>query len=81
MKNRRFSKQLEKLGAKIRKLRGARGFSQETFANVCGLDRTYIGGIERCERNLGFRNLLVISQALKVNPSELLHGIRPEAED
>ena len=60
------------LGLQIREIRRARGFSQESFAQACGLDRTYVGGVERGERNLGFKNLLRIAEALEIEPSELL---------
>lgn len=70
-----FISQLQKLGTQIRNLRSARGFSQESFADACGLDRTYIGGVERGERNLGFKNLLRIADALDVEPSELLANV------
>lgn len=49
-----------------------RGISQEAFAASCGLHRTYIGGIERGERNVSFANLLRIADALGVRPAELL---------
>jgi len=73
-----FSAQLQKLGAIIRQLRAVKGFSQEGFADACGLDRTYIGGVERGERNLGFKNLLKISKALDVQLSDLLSEISIE---
>ncbi|MGP0100816.1 MAG: helix-turn-helix domain-containing protein [Solirubrobacteraceae bacterium] len=60
------------LGLAIRQLRRAGGISQEAFAASCGLHRTYIGGIERGERNVSFANLLRIADALGVRPSELL---------
>ncbi len=60
------------LGLAIRQLRRASGISQEAFAASCGLHRTYIGGIERGERNVSFANLLRIADALGVRPSELL---------
>lgn len=60
------------LGLAIRQLRRARGISQEAFAASCGLHRTYIGGIERGERNVSFANLLRIADALGVRPAELL---------
>ncbi|HYM56184.1 MAG TPA: helix-turn-helix transcriptional regulator [Solirubrobacteraceae bacterium] len=60
------------LGLAIRQLRRASGVSQEAFAASCGLHRTYIGGIERGERNVSFANLLRIADALDVRPSELL---------
>jgi len=60
------------LGLAIRQLRRASGVSQEVLAASCGLHRTYIGGIERGERNVSFANLLRISDALDVRPSELM---------
>lgn len=60
------------LGLAIRELRRAGGMSQEVLAASCALHRTYIGGIERGERNVSFANLLRISEALGVRPSELL---------
>jgi transcriptional regulator with XRE-family HTH domain len=60
------------LGLAIRELRRASGVSQEVLAASCGLHRTYIGGIERGERNVSFTNLLRISDALGMRPSELL---------
>ena len=70
-----FRQSLLELGQKIRQLRVAKGLSQEVFASTCGLDRTYIGGVERGERNLSLKNLLRISDALGVTASELLAGI------
>jgi transcriptional regulator with XRE-family HTH domain len=60
------------LGLAIRELRLLSGISQEAFAARCGLHRTYVGGIERGERNVSFANLLRVAQALDVRPSELL---------
>jgi transcriptional regulator with XRE-family HTH domain len=60
------------LGQAIRELRVTTGLSQEAFADRCGLHRTYVGGIERGERNLSFANLLRVAHALGVRPSELL---------
>jgi transcriptional regulator with XRE-family HTH domain len=60
------------LGLAIRQLRIATGISQEAFAAACGLHRTYIGGIERGERNVSFANLLRIADALDVRPAALL---------
>jgi transcriptional regulator with XRE-family HTH domain len=66
------SKEHAALGRAIRELRLTTGLSQEAFADRCGLHRTYVGGIERGERNLSFSNLLRVAQALGVRPSELL---------
>lgn len=63
------------LGQRVRQLRKNRGLSQEAFADVCGLDRTYIGGIERGERNISIRNLSVIAKGLGISMSELLSGL------
>lgn len=70
-----FRETLLNLGQRVRQLRAAKGLSQEAFASTCGLDRTYIGGIERGERNLSLKNLLKISEALGVAPADVLAGI------
>ncbi len=75
MEDAAFKQSLLCLGQTIRHLRAAKGFSQEAFASVCRLDRTYVGGIERGERNLSLKNLLRIANALEVAPSELLATI------
>lgn len=67
---------LIKLGQRIRELRTVKGFSQEAFADEVGLDRTYMGGIERGERNLAALNLIRIAKALKVEVGELFPTIR-----
>ena len=59
-------------GKAVRRIREQKGLSQEGLADLCYLHRTYIGGIERGERNVGLLNLLRLSKALKVLPSELL---------
>lgn len=66
---------LRRFGRRVRELRQARGLSQEAFAAEAGLDRTYIGGIERGERNVSLRNIQVIAQALKVSISELTRDL------
>ena len=69
-----------RFGLRVQKLRKAKGLSQETFAAKCGLDRTYISGIERGRRNVSLRNIEVIAKALGISIStverELRLGIR-----
>lgn len=59
-------------GDKVRATRKEVGWSQEELADACGLDRTYIGGVERGERNVSLLNIVKIAQALKVKPSYLV---------
>lgn len=61
-----------RFGSRLRHLRKERGFSQEEFADACGLDRTYIGGIERGERNVGIKNVEQLALALGLDPHILL---------
>lgn len=63
---------LLKVGDRIRELRIEIGLSQEKLSFACNLDRTYIGSVERGERNISIINLKKIAKALKVEPSELL---------
>jgi transcriptional regulator with XRE-family HTH domain len=56
----------------LRKLRVARGYSQEKLAEVVDLHRTYISGLERGTRNISIRNIEKIALALGVNPVDLL---------
>lgn len=57
-------------GVRLRKVRTAKGLSQDTLALTCGLDRTYIGGVERGERNISLINICKIADALGVLPSK-----------
>jgi len=66
----------ETLGATIRELRAGLGISQELLAERCGLHRTYVGGIERGERNVSLENIVRLATALKVTPSKLLERIK-----
>lgn len=62
---------LQKFGSTVKKLRQTLNLSQEQLAAECDLDRTYISGIERGQRNVGLRNIYKIAQALNVHPSML----------
>lgn len=64
-----------KIGNKIRKLRHQRDLSQEQFANLCGLDRTYIAGIEQGKRNVSIVNLEKIAKAFEISLSELFEDL------
>ena len=66
---------LVRFGQRVRALRQEQGYSQEGFAAECGLDRTYMGGIERGERNLALRNIELIALTLKISISELMRGL------
>lgn len=63
------------LGRRVRDLRKKKGFSQESFADHCGLHRTYMGGIERGEHNLTIQTAITIAGGLGITVSTLLSGI------
>jgi transcriptional regulator with XRE-family HTH domain len=64
-----------RFGHAVRKKRYELGVSQEEFADLCGLDRTYLGGIERGERNVALVNIEKIAIALKLPLSKLFRGV------
>ena len=68
-----FKNELRKVfAAHVRSHRLERGWSQEDLASEAGLHRTYIGSIERSERNVSIDNIDRIALALKVEPADLL---------
>ena len=69
---------LRTLGSVVRKAREAKGLSQEQLGFLTGLDRSYVGGIERGERNLSFSNLLRISSGLEISLVELFQHFDQE---
>lgn len=64
------------LGEAVRKKRLALKLSQEGLAERADLHWTYIGGIERGERNVGLVNIVKVARALETTASQLLNGIR-----
>lgn len=72
-KLRKPSKQLVQIVSKnIRRLRRERGLSQEELSELCGLHRTYVGSVERGERNVTLSTLEAFSNALDVSVPQLL---------
>jgi len=63
---------LIKFGKKVREERTKLGLSQEELANRAGVHRTYIGMIERAEKNITLENIEKVAKALKMNINELL---------
>lgn len=63
---------LEKFGIKVRHLRESKELSQEQLAKIAGVHRTYIGMIERGEKNITLLNINKIAKALGVKLSELI---------
>jgi transcriptional regulator with XRE-family HTH domain len=70
-----ISYSIQDFGDRVRALRKEQGYSQEGFADEVGLDRTYIGGIERGERNPGLKSILKIAVALRVPPETLFQKV------
>ena len=62
----------KKVGRNIRSYRQRRGLSQEAFAEVLGVHRNYMGGLERGERNLTLRSLERIAEQMGVEVEELM---------
>lgn len=62
----------EVIAANVRKRRLRMGLSQEEFADLCGYHRTYIGSIERSERNITVSTLEALAKTLGVEPTDLL---------
>jgi transcriptional regulator with XRE-family HTH domain len=77
-KDRQKNPDLVAFGLAIRQRRKALGYSQEGFGDACGIDRSYMGGIERGEHNLALANILKIVQAMKITPSEFFRDLDPD---
>ncbi len=71
--------ELQALGTSVRDRRRQLGLSQEALAARTGLHRTYIGGIERGERNVSLLNICVLAEALSTTVSNLVANVRTRA--
>jgi transcriptional regulator with XRE-family HTH domain len=65
----------KQLGQRIRRLRERTGYTQESFADMCGLHRNFIGAAERGEQNLTLKSLQVIARGLGTTMAKLLSGL------
>ena len=66
------------LGERIRAIREQKGYSQDVLAELGGLNRSYIGSLERGEHNCGLANLVRVARALEVPVTRLFGAERPE---
>lgn len=64
---------LNKFGKRVRELRLEKRWSQEIFASECGLDRTYISGLEKGRRNVSLKNVEKICNALNISLNEFFN--------
>lgn len=69
------SQALRVFGTRIRRLRQQRGLSQEGLAEASGLHRTYVGSVERGERNISLVNILRLAMTLSTDAGELVTGL------
>ena len=67
-----------RLGKAVRRLRKRLGYSQESFADHCGVHRTFMGAVERGETNISLKNIERISGALGIKASALLRAAEKE---
>ncbi|MFC4713437.1 helix-turn-helix domain-containing protein [Planococcus dechangensis] len=71
---------LKVFGRAVKLRRQELNLSQEELALISGLHRTYIGGIEQGTRNIGLSNIIKLSKALRLSPSELLSCFNEKSE-
>jgi len=71
---------LKSLGHRVRELRTEQGYSQEAFADKCGVHRTFMGTVERGESNLSFQNIAKVATTLGVPLSTLFRDLEGRAQ-
>lgn len=67
---------LRKVGQRLVEIRKARGWSQEKLALESGLARSYLGGVERGQRNIAVLNILKLARTLECEPGELFKAVQ-----
>ena len=72
---------LRALGQRIRELRSHQGYSQEAFADKCGVHRTFMGTVERGESNLSFQNIAKVASTLGITLSALFKDLEDRATE
>ncbi len=68
-------------GARVRTRRQELGQSQEQLADEAGLHWSFVGQVERGRRNISLHNILKLAMGLKIDPGELVRGLKPPAEE
>ena len=76
-----LSDALAEFGARVRARRNELGLSQEALADESGLHWTFVGQVERGQRNLSLHNLLKLAAALEIDPAGLVQGLAPPRAD
>ena len=70
-----ISPEAKQFGKNLRASRKSAGFSQEGFALHCGLDRSYVGQIERGEKNVTLKTIVTLAEALETTADQLVIGV------
>jgi transcriptional regulator with XRE-family HTH domain len=72
-----LSSSTKEFGQRVRAHRHELGLSQEALADRCAVHWTFLGQIERGQRNLSLHNILKVAKGLGVDPAELVRGLKP----